>query len=248
MSRLGRVAALAAMLLAAVAAPAGAHAGNPNYRSVLDSLTPNVPGLQVQVLGYDNELQLTNRTGRTVEIEGYESEPYARVLPDGTVQLNERSPAVYLNEDRFGTTPVPATAKASLPPIWRTQDKTGRFIWHDHRMHWMSTRRPPMVIDTSKKTKIFNYRIPLKDGTQKAAISGTLFWVGSPSSFPVAAVVSLGVIALLAIAAVVVVRRRRGRAGGPGGTDGAVGGPGDQPVAAGAGDATAPAPDAKEAW
>jgi hypothetical protein len=246
MSRLGRVAALAAMLLAAVAAPAGAHAGNPNYRSVLDSLTPNVPGLQVQVLGYDNQLELTNRTGRTVEIEGYENEPYARLLPDGTVQVNERSPALYLNEDRFGTTRVPATAKPSLPPVWHTQDKTGRFVWHDHRMHWMSPNRPPKVIDTSRKTKIFDYTIPVKDGAQSAAISGTLFWVGSPSSFPVAAVVSLVVIALLAIAAVVVVRRRR--RGGGGFIDGVVGGAGGQPGAAEAGDATAPTPSSKEAW
>jgi hypothetical protein len=143
---------------------------------------------------------------------------------------------------------VPASANASLPPIWRMQDRTGRFEWHDHRMHWMSTSLPPRVTDTKRKTKIFDYSVPLRDGAQSAAISGTLYWVGSPSSFPVAAVVSLVVIALLAIATVVVVRRRRGRAGGPGGADGVVGGDGAQSAAAGAGDASAPTPSSKEAW
>ncbi len=250
MSRLGRVAALAAMLLAMVAAPAGAHAGNPNYRSILHGLTPNVPGLQVQVLDYDGELQMTNRTGHTIEVLGYQGEPYARLLPDGTVQVNERSPALYLNEDRYGTTPVPSSANASAPPIWRTQDRTGRFEWHDHRIHWMSTSLPPRVTNTKQRTRIFDFSVPLRDGTQRASLTGTLFWVGSPSSFPIAAVIALGALVLLAIVVVVLVRRRRA-GGGAGGAGGPEGGAPVEPTAAGAGDVPAAAAvpaSAKEAW
>jgi len=209
-SRMRRAASLAAMLLAACAGPAGAHEGNPSFRSIVRAVTPAVPGLQVQVLGFDNQMQLTNRSGRAVTIYGYDGEPYARVLADGTVQENVRSPAVYLNEDRYGTTPVPPSAKASLPPRWRTLDRTGRFVWHDHRMHWMTQSTPPQVHDTGRRTKVFDYAIPLQVGGGHGGIAGTLWWVGSPSGFPVAAIVSLIVLVLAAVGAVVLVRRRRG--------------------------------------
>jgi hypothetical protein len=228
LSRVWRAVSPAVVLLAMSAVPAGAHQGNPDFRSVVRSVTPSVPGLQVQVLGFDSELQLTNRTGRAVVIYGYDGEPYARVLTDGTVQTNVRSPAVYLNEDRFGTTPVPASAKPSLPPQWRTLDRTGRFVWHDHRMHWMAHTTPPIVHDTSKKTKVFDYTIPLQVGAGRGAVGGTLYWVGSASGFPVAAIVSLVVVVLLAVGLVVVVRRRRGGGARPAGGDGS--------------------PPAKEAW
>ncbi|HXE45843.1 MAG TPA: hypothetical protein VN635_11675 [Conexibacter sp.] len=216
MSRLRRAAGLATVLLAAAAMPAGAHQGNPNFRSVVQHVTPALPGLRVQVLGFDNEMQLTNRSGRTVVVYGYNGEPYARLLADGTVQVNRRSPALYLNEDRYGTTPVPPSANAQFAPQWVTQDRVGTFVWHDHRMHWMAQTIPPKVRDKAKRTTIFAYAIPLQAGGARGAIAGTLYWIGSPSGFPVAAVVSLVVLLLLAVGAVVLVRRRRA-SGGPGG-------------------------------
>jgi hypothetical protein len=225
---LRRAAGLTVALLAAVAVPAGAHQGNPNFRSVVQRVAPELPGLRVQVLGYDNEMQLTNRTGRTVVVYGYNGEPYARLLADGTVQVNRRSPALYLNEDRYGTTPVPPSASPKLAPRWVTQDRVGRFVWHDHRMHWMAQTLPPKVRDQHRRTTIFSYAIPLRVGGARGAIDGTLYWVGSPGGVPVAAIVSLAVLGLLAVGVVVLVRRRR--AAGPG-----------------AGAPRPPAP-AKEAW
>jgi len=95
---------------------------------------------------------------------------------------------------------------------WVTLDKTGRFSWHDDRIKWGKTTVPPQVTDESKKTKVLDWRVPIRVGAQTGAIDGTLFWVGEPGSddgFPVAAAVSLAVLALLAVAAVVLVRRRR---------------------------------------
>ena len=214
MPRFARAAVLAAALFAAIAPSASAHQGDPNYRSVLRG-GPPAPGVHVQVLGYDNELELVNSSSQPVVVYGYNGEPYARVLADGTVEVNQKSPALYLNEDRFGTTPVPPSADFRAAPQWKVQDKAGRFVWHDHRMHYMAHGVPPQVKDKAKKTKITDYTIPLEIGAKHTSLHGTLFWNGTGGGFPVAATASLAVLVLLAVLTVVLVRRRR-RGPGPG--------------------------------
>jgi hypothetical protein len=145
-----------------------------------------------------------------VTIYGYDGEPYSRILPDGTVQQNTNSPAVYLNNDLFGTAPVPAHAHKGAAVVWRTVDKTGTITWHDHRMHYIGKGRPPSVKDVHKKTKIYDYRIPLSEGSTRSEILGTLYWVGpAGGSFPLGAGIALAVIVLGSVALVVTVRRRR---------------------------------------
>jgi MYXO-CTERM domain-containing protein len=222
-----RVLALGVAAAIVFASAASAHQGNPNYRSIIDAVTPAVHGLKLQVLNYDDRFELTNRTGQTVTVQGYDGEPYARVLANGTVELNKRSPAFYLDDDRYGNVKVPASADPKAAPQWTVTDRTGIVQWHDHRMHWMSTGMPPQVKDKSKRTKIFDYSIPLQVGGTPGAIKGTLVWQPEQSSAPVGMFVGLGILALIAIGGVALVRRRR----------------------SGRGDAEAPAPKAgAEAW
>jgi MYXO-CTERM domain-containing protein len=205
-----RALALAVAVVLLAASPAAAHQGNPNYRSVVDSITPAVKGVTLHVLNYDDRFELTNHSGRTVTVQGYDREPYARVLADGTVEVNERSPAYYLNDDRFADVKVPASADPKAPPRWSVVDRAARLEWHDHRMHWMSRSLPPAVKDKSKRTKVFDYAIPLQVGTQPASIRGTLFWQPDEGGgAPVGMFVGLGVLALIAVGAVAIVRRRR---------------------------------------
>ncbi len=213
LTRSGWALVLAAVALLLGAPSALAHQGNPLFRSVIRRISPPVPGLEIRVLDYDNEFELDNKTGRTVVIYGYSGDQYTRLLPNGTVQQNHLSPATYLNEDRYGNVPVPSYANPKAPPQWQTIDKTGVFVWHDHRMHWLSYETPPQVKDTSRKTKIFDYVIPMRVGGKPVKLLGTLYWVGSPSGFPAVALIALIVVALLAVATVVVVRRRRAAAG-----------------------------------
>jgi hypothetical protein len=217
MFRLRAVVAVAALLALAVAPAASAHQGNPNYRSVIDSVTPNVSGVRLEILNLDDRLELQNDSGRTVVVQGYNGEPYARLLADGTVQVNRRSPAFYLNDDRFAQVKVPASAKPDATPQWQLVDKAGRFEWHDHRIHWMSTVPPKQVTDQSKRTKVFDWNVPLQVGSQRGAVRGTLFWQPSAGGgAPVGAIAGLGGIALLGLGAVVVVRRRAGAERAPG--------------------------------
>jgi hypothetical protein len=211
MSRLRLVVALSALLALAAAPTAHAHQGNPNYRSVIDQVAPKLPGVRLQVLSLDDRLELQNTSGKTVVVKGYQGEPYARILGDGTVQVNHNSPAFYLNNDRTSTGKVPASAKAGATPDWQVVDRAGRFQWHDHRIHWMSTIAPKQVTDKTKRTKVFDWKVPLQVGTTNASVEGTLFWAGTGGGgTPVGAYAGLALIALLGVGAVVLVRRRRG--------------------------------------
>jgi len=219
---------LGALTLAA--APAGAargegpsstqEAGNPindqgssyHYRTYITSISPHVPGLSVEVLEFADRLLLRNHTGKTVTVYGYSGEPYARVLPDGAAEQNKRSPAVYLNTNFYAQVTVPPYADAAATPAWETVDRTGQFEWHDHRIHWMSPVTPPQVKDTSKRTKIFDWSVPIKVGEEPGEIRGELFWVPESSSAPTGLIVASIVLAALAVLAVVLLRRRRARA------------------------------------
>ena len=205
-----RVAAAIAAALLAVAAPsAPAHEGNPDFRSVVDAVDPATEGLDVEVVNFDDSLRLVNHSDKDVVIEGYEGEPYARVLADGSVELNRNSPAYYLNDDRFGESEVPDSADPEAEPDWELVDRSSMLEWHDHRMHWMSTSLPPQVKDESKETKIFDYEIPIEVGTEPGAIQGTLTWVGQDeSSFPILPVL-VGVLGVGAGLVLLAIRRRR---------------------------------------
>lgn len=211
MSRWAR-ALLAAWALLALAAPGAlAHGGNANYRSVIERVTPSVPGVEVEVLNYDAEMELIAGEGNEVTIFGYEDEPYARVLADGTVQVNERSPATYLNEDRYASVKVPASADPKAPPSWKTVDESGRFVWHDHRMHYMAQGTAPQVTDESRKTKVFDYEVPIAVDGRAGAIAGTLYWVGPEDTSKLPFIIAGAVIVLGGGALVLLMRRRRER-------------------------------------
>ncbi len=220
MFRLRAVVAAAALLALALAPAASAHQGNPNYRSVIDAVSPKVSGVSLEVLNLDDRLELRNTSGRTVVVEGYNGEPYARLLADGTVQINRRSPAFYLNDDRFAQVKVPATAKPSATPQWQLVDKASRFEWHDHRIHWMSEAPPKQVTDKSEPTKVFDWKVPVRVGAERGAVTGTLFWQPTAGGgAPVAAIAGFGVIGVLGAAACVVGRRRRAAAERPPGAE-----------------------------
>lgn len=181
-------------LTGVVPAIAGAHEGDPRYRSVVRSITPPVEGLSVRVVDFDDNLSLVNQTGETIVVLGYQREPYARIAADGTVSVNRNSPAAYLNDDRFAQVAVPETVREQprARPRWEVLDRTGRFSWHDHRMHWMAQGLPAQVTDPARRTRVFDYEVPLRVAGRAATIKGTLWWVGEDDGgMPVAALVAL---------------------------------------------------------
>jgi LPXTG-motif cell wall-anchored protein len=207
--RWAALAATTTLLCLLMASPALGHEGNPDFRSEIDSVKPNVPGVSFEVLNYDSDMQLIGRGGHEVTIYGYEGEPYARILRDGTVQVNQRSPAAYLNENRFAEVSVPKSADPKAPPLWKTVDESGTLSWHDHRMHYMASGTPPQVKDEGERTKVFDYEIPLRVDGRKGAIEGTLFWVGPADTSKTPFLIAGAAIVLLGGGAVLIARRRR---------------------------------------
>jgi hypothetical protein len=191
--------------------PINDQGGSYHYRTYITGITPHAPGLSVEVLEFADRLLLRNNTGKTVTIYGYSGEPYARIKPDGTTEQNLHSPAVYLNTNFYANVTVPPSASATAQAKWVALDRTGQLEWHDHRIHWMSPAKPPQVTDEGRRTKIFDWSVPIRVGAQPGRIDGELFWVPQSSKAPVGAIVALIVIVPLGALTVIVVRRRRAR-------------------------------------
>jgi hypothetical protein len=215
--RIVSYAAAATALL--IGAPAAfAHQGSPNFLSQVNAVTPALGGVTVTVLSRDDRLLLQNTSGETVVIEGYSGEPYARIDGDGTVSVNTDSEAYYINEERDGKVEVPPDADSKGEPKWEQLSRSGRFEWHDHRMHWMSEADPEVVKDKDVRTKVFDWKVPVEVGGEAGTITGTLFWTPVASSgLPLPAIFAFAALVIALCVAIVVVRRRRHAAPAPSG-------------------------------
>ena len=203
-----------AALAALCASPAAvAHGGGAakGYRSEVTSVTP-AGAVDAVVLDADDRLQLRVDGDRVVVIEGYEGEPYLRFAPDGVFE-NVRSPAAYLNDDRYGKVELPESADPEAPPEWERVAPGGRaFDWHDHRIHWMAETYPPVVArDTSIAHHVFDWKVPGTVDGAPLTVAGSLEYEPPPGqSFPRILIVPLVVLIVLGIVLVVLRHRRTG--------------------------------------
>ncbi|MBK8294887.1 MAG: hypothetical protein IPK93_09035 [Solirubrobacterales bacterium] len=200
-------------LILLLAAPVQAHkASSHDFESVPESIVPPAlgAGITFEMTDYDSQIRLQNDSGREVVVKGYDGEPYARLDPDGAVYLNSRSPAFYLNQDRYARTAVDPSADPSAPPKWVRQATEGEFSWFDKRSHSMQTGPPPSIEDTTQPQAVKDYGIPLEVDGQPAELKGTLYWSGK-SEFPMGIVAGLLVAtficAMLGVFALEAVRR-----------------------------------------
>jgi hypothetical protein len=206
-------AALAALVVCSAAAAHGGG-GALGFRSKVTAITPAAPGLSVQVVDYDDRLELRNDTGKPVVIIGYEGEPYL-AFRDGHVYRNTRSPATYLNDDRFGQVALPTQADPKAPPEWEQVSPREDFDWHDHRIHWMSRTLPPTVRAAKDKPHhVFNWTVPARLDGKPLTIAGTLDYQPPPNTIPKPLIVIL-VLVIVGGAAAVWLRIRRDRRAEP---------------------------------
>jgi hypothetical protein len=182
------VAALVVVIVGASAAPASAHGLGgltpTNYESILRSVTPHVDGLHVRVTDLGTKVELTNESGRTVTVLGYDGEPYLRVGPTGVFE-NTRSPATYLNRSTKITSAPPKFANAHATPVWRRISTGTTARWHDHRAHFMGGDDPPEVAAHPDQRRVVdNFVIPMRVGNERVVARGQIVYVPPPSPWP----------------------------------------------------------------
>jgi lysylphosphatidylglycerol synthetase-like protein (DUF2156 family) len=216
MRRILLVATATLVWLGVAAAPASAHnvagVGGTNFETILRSVVPVVPGLDVKVVEAGSRLEVENRTGQELVVFGYKGEPYLRIGPDGVFE-NRLSPATYLNRSRKGGTPTEAAEKAKVGDTdWAKISSEPLARWHDHRIHWMGNINPPdvrsspgtrHVIKMSDKISADDtqWAVRMRLGNQDVVAKGDLVWQPGPSPLPWFALI------LVSLAVVVVIGR-----------------------------------------
>ena len=117
--------------------------GPTDYMSEVTEIDPGVTGISIEIIGGDSFVLLAADNEVTVDVVGYQGEPYLRFLANGTVEENQVAPSKYLNEDRYADSEMPDEASAEADPEWQIVSSDGSFAWHDHRTHWMNEVPPP---------------------------------------------------------------------------------------------------------
>ena len=213
------------------------------YSSYLLAVRPSAPGVhwrvihtggglelvlgagrtvQWNVIDLNDEIRLINHSGEKVTVFGYSQSDrnvaydggeYAQILANGTVQLNENSPAYYENQSFYETgVVVPPSASATAAPDWVTFAKTGTLYWHDHRIHYTTPVIPTFIKNRGVQHRqfVFDWYVPIAVGSTDGYLYGALYWNGEkPFAFPIAAIVAFIVIVVAGAAFVVFIRRRR---------------------------------------
>jgi hypothetical protein len=198
-----RFVALLVVLAAVVGvpAPAGADPAEPTTdRSTVRRIVPSTTGVEARIVGGDSFFELRVDPGVRVIVPGYGGEPYLRFLPDGTVERNLRSPATYLNEDRYAGSEPPDDLDEDDEPEWERVASGGTYAWHDHRIHWMAPDRPPGL---EPGDVIQPWEVPMTVDGAEVTVEGVLRWERPVSPLPWAALVIVA-----AVAAVLAARRR----------------------------------------
>ena len=182
LARLTLVCGLAAITLVASAPAALADAAGPtDYRTDIVSVEPATPAFKVEMIGGDAFLGLEQLEPVEIIVLGYQAEPYLRFDTDGIVYENRRSPAVWLNQERYGNEEPPAFADPQARPEWLEVADNGRYAWHDHRSHWMNPNPPPSA---EPGDQVLEATVPIQVNGETVTVTVASFLLDSPSVFP----------------------------------------------------------------
>jgi hypothetical protein len=185
-------------MMSFVSALAPAHLGSGddvqprNTEATITTVVPALPPeVRIDIVGTDTFVRVRAQ-GKSVEVRGYEEEPYVEFFANGDVRVNANSITYLLNQSRYGSD-VPSTPTDVVK--WETVSTSGEYMWHDHRVHWMSSKPPALMNDDGL---IQTWEIPLViDGT-KVVVSGELY-LRDPASRLWWGIGALAVIAMAAL-------------------------------------------------
>ena len=216
------VAVLAALVVAGAATAHGRHGTADGYLATFSGVTPNVPGVLVNVFGPRNQFRLSNYSGKEIVVLGARGEPYLRFTPTAVFE-NTAAPTAYLNTSRA----VPSSATKDAAPRWRKVGAGASHTWHEHRVVWSKPDDPEVVRESPHEPHlIFRWAIPATADGKPFRIKGFLGWAppsdqssgdGTANRLLIAGVAAGAALALVAIAATLWRRARRPAESGSGG-------------------------------
>lgn len=202
MRRVQRALVVVLAVVWSLGSPSPAFADPPqptDYRTLVTAIVPATVGFEAAIVGGDSFVELTVVRGVSVDVPGYAGEPYLRFTDDGTVEENQASPTFYANSSRYGGD-VPVGA-ADAEADWVTVATSGRYAWHDHRIHWMSSSSPA---GKHPGDVILDAELPVVVGGTPVLIHVRSTWLRPPSRVPAL----VGLLSGLAVAAALWKQRR----------------------------------------
>ena len=152
-----------------------------NTESVVESVEPSADGVRIDIVGGDAFVRLRVERGHSVELPGYYDEPYVRVTEDGTVSVNEAADTFRISKSRYGAGTTLADGRSDATnESWVVTARNGTYLWHDHRVHWMSPTTP-QAIDGSGLVQ--QWSIPMVIDGRATVVSGGLYLRDAPGSW-----------------------------------------------------------------
>ncbi|MEI6198446.1 MAG: hypothetical protein WCP83_00715 [Actinomycetota bacterium] len=168
--------------------------------SVIQSVTPSLPrGVSVDIVGSDTFVRVRS-VGHDVLITGYKEEPYVHITKSGEVFVNTGSVTTLINSNRYANVDTSSFVE-SASPVWQKVRTNGTAMWHDHRVHWMSPKRPAPIDPAGT---VLSWKVPMRIDGAATTVTGTLFLRGKASTMWW----FIGFVALLVGVALSVKRRR----------------------------------------
>jgi len=188
----------------AAADPAAAHGGTfPDlryYRSAITGIDPPAPGVSISVAADGESVTLTDWTRAAVTVLGYAGEPYLLFTPAGVDENVNSLTAALNNVQEIRTLPSPSAVEPGRA-VWRHVSTAPTFTWHDHRIHWMTQQRPPVVAgDPHHPHRVFDWAMQLTVDGRLTTVRGSLIWVGEPSHRRWVLLLAIGLLAAAGVA------------------------------------------------
>lgn len=161
------LAALTALLtLLAPPSLVAAHELAPDVRSVLDAVTPEVPGFHVEVVSSIAPQLVASYEGDgvVVVLDG-DGRPFLRFTPDG-VDGDLGLASFYALNDPTGQPPPEDAVRddADAGPVWSRVSATPAWGWFDHRMHPGQVEVPEALAGTDRVAELATWEVPLRVG------------------------------------------------------------------------------------
>ncbi len=169
--------ALALLLAVAPGVASGHGETSPLIQTVVDGVSPGVPGVSAQnVRGLPTRIFVSNRTRTDLVILGDpllgdRSAPFLRIGPTG-VYANLNSRTWYASGNASSVATPPPSAHIGAAPRWERVAPTPAWAWFDRRMEPYKTVVPQQQRQGDRPIRLDSWTIPTRYGSQTGGIQG----------------------------------------------------------------------------